>query len=114
MPNWRNWPTDAAARETRRRGQAVFPAVFIAEIDGFFEADQMIAFQSAIQIQQIGAAAQQHMLAVVDLLTRLGIDEGTGPTAEGFSGFDQRDAQTGGFQGDGGGDAGDTAADDEG
>ena len=59
------------------------------------------------------AAADDDVLSVVNGLTGGGVGEGKGAAAEEGAGFDQGYGMAGGAQVEGGGDAGDTTAEDD-
>ena len=55
------------------------------------EADQVSRADAAIEVEQVGAAAQQHVLAVVQFFAGLRVFERPRPAAERPAGFEQRD-----------------------
>src|SRR5205809_2313180 len=63
-------------------------------------ADQVRDAQAAVEVEQVGATAEQDMLAVVELLTRLRLLERSGAAAQGSTGFEQRDRDARGFERD--------------
>jgi hypothetical protein len=106
-------------REVKRRGQArgtvqeMNLSGAVDESHRALPADQVADAQPAVEVEQIGAAAEQDVLAVVELLAGLGLFERSGAATQGSSGFEQCDGDAGGFEGDGGGHAGEPAADDD-
>ena len=71
----------------------------IDEVNGLLPGDEIEGAGAAIKIDEVRAAAQQDVLAIVQDLAGLWILERTGPAAEGLTGFNERDLGAGGFQG---------------
>src|SRR6266700_8190080 len=69
--------------------------------------------QAAVEVEQIGAAAEEDVLTVIEFLAGLRLFERSGAAAERSAGFEQCDGDAGGFEGDGGGHAREPAADDD-
>src|SRR5439155_22220809 len=69
---------------------------------------------AAVEIDQVRAAAEKNMLAVVELFAGLWIFERARAPAQGFARFEQGDVNAGGLEGDGGGHPGESAADHDG
>ncbi len=82
------------------------------EMEFAMEADFVFDAETAIEVEQIDAAAQQDVLAVVDHLGIFAADgPGGGAAAEEVAGFVDVDFESCAAESDGGGEAGEAAAD---
>src|SRR3954452_23707934 len=82
-------------------------------MDGGLEADEIEDTDAAVKIDEVGAAAEEDVLTVVELLAGLGIFEGTGAATEATAGFEEGDGCAGVFEGECGGHPGEAATDDD-
>ncbi len=93
--------------------EAVFTAAGVEEVKRVLPVDEMFDADAAVEVDEVGAAAEENVLAVVEDFAGFGVFEGAGASAEGFAGFDEGDREAGGFEGNGGGHSRESTADDE-
>jgi len=94
-------------------GEVVAAAAGVDEVDGAFPLDEVADADAAVEVEEVGAAAEEDVLAVVEGFAGLGFFEGTGAPAEDSACFEEGDVEACGFEGDGGGHAGEAATDDD-
>src|SRR6516164_9235146 len=101
-------------RHTGCAAEVVAPTGRIPQMDRALEAAQMTDAQAIVEVQQVGAAAEEYMLAVVEHLAGLRLLERARAATERAAGLDQGDTDTAGrFQRDRSGHASEAAADDD-
>jgi hypothetical protein len=91
----------------------MLPAGWIDKMHRPLIFDQMRNAKPAIKVEQIRATAEQHMLAIIERLSRLRILKRTGPPAQRSARFDERDIRPDRFQRNSGRHASQAAADDD-
>ncbi len=89
-------------------------AALVHEMDGAFPADFVGDAHPTVEVEEVGAAAEEDVLAVVPCLAGLRVFKGTGAAAGGMAGFQERHRDACGFEGDGAGHPGEARADDDG
>ena len=94
-------------------GEVMLAALRIDEMNRPLIADEMFDADPAIKVEQVGAAAEQDVLAVVEGLAGLRIFERAGPPAKRAAGFEEGDLRAGRFERNRRRHAGEAAADDD-
>src|SRR5690606_23849427 len=87
-------------------------AAGVGEGNALEKLDVILDAQSAIEMDQVGAAAQQDMLAVVEQPAGGGVLKAGRPPPQQLAALDQRDIKTGVHEGSAGGNTGQAGTDD--
>ncbi len=98
----------------RRSAEGHDAGIGIGEIEGVVPVDDVEYAESVVEVDEMGAAAEEDMLAMVDGFSGALIGEAGGAAAEFFGCFDKGEVAAFAFKAKGGGESGDSAAEDQG